>query len=293
MSTLSVLVEASSCSWGKIAVAHGESSLGTILRAIISFCNAHLALSASNKLLVFAYGKGIPKKLLFSSSRPSDRDVSSIVVHSLREILTSDAQNDDCSVGAPLAPAMAHAICHMKRNDAIVIDAVVNPDSLGPVQAELDMEENEPTVRAVVIGMTSFFGGEHGPLMNLFFSAAKQNICVDVVSLGEDATGGVLQQAADITGGLFLHASRPSELLPMLMTHVLAAPSLRSAFPQPSLDAVDYRASCACHHQLVSVGWVCSVCLSVLCQYMPICKVCKAVFKIAHLPRKSIKRKRT
>uniref|UniRef100_A0A8R1HXN6 General transcription factor IIH subunit 3 n=1 Tax=Caenorhabditis japonica TaxID=281687 RepID=A0A8R1HXN6_CAEJA len=109
--------------------------------------------------------------------------------------------------------------------------------------------------------------------MNLFFSAAKQSICVDVVSMGDDVTGGILQQAADITGGMFLHAKKPHALLKILM-------------------AVDYRASCVCHHQLVSSGWVCSVCLSVLCKYTPICKVCKAAFTIANLPKKPWRRKR-
>uniref|UniRef100_A0A0K0D922 General transcription factor IIH subunit 3 n=1 Tax=Angiostrongylus cantonensis TaxID=6313 RepID=A0A0K0D922_ANGCA len=89
--------------------------------------------------------------------------------------------------------------------------------------------------------------------MNLFFSAAKHGICVDVVSLVE--TSPLLQQAADITGGIFLQVGRPCKLLSSMME-------------------VDYRASCACHHELVSSGWVCSVCLSVLCQFMPICKAC-------------------
>lgn len=53
--------------------------------------------------------------------------------------------------------------------------------------------------------------------MNLFFSAAKQSIYVDVVSLGDDIAGGVLQQAADITGGLFLHVEKPEALLKQLM----------------------------------------------------------------------------
>uniref|UniRef100_A0A8R1HZA8 General transcription factor IIH subunit 3 n=1 Tax=Caenorhabditis japonica TaxID=281687 RepID=A0A8R1HZA8_CAEJA len=128
--------------------------------------------------------------------------------------------------------------------------------------------------------------------MNLFFSAAKQSICVDVVSMGDDVTGGILQQAADITGGMFLHAKKPHALLKILMTNMLTDPLYRIAFPQLSLNAVDYRASCVCHHQLVSSGWVCSVCLSVLCKYTPICKVCKAAFTIANLPKKPWRRKR-
>uniref|UniRef100_A0A1I7SYL6 General transcription factor IIH subunit 3 n=1 Tax=Caenorhabditis tropicalis TaxID=1561998 RepID=A0A1I7SYL6_9PELO len=144
------------------------------------------------------------------------------------------------------------------------------------------------TSRAVVISMTQIMGSEHGSLMNLFFSAAKQCICVDVVSMGDDSTGGILQQAADITGGSFSHAQKPHDLLKILMTNMLTDPSYRTAFSKLSHSSVDYRASCACHHTLVSSGWVCSICLSVLCQYTPICKVCRAAFTITNLPKNQI-----
>ncbi|CAD6185804.1 unnamed protein product [Caenorhabditis auriculariae] len=280
MSTISVIVEANSCAWGRMASIHGRHSIEVVLRAIVSFCNSHLAISASNQVLVFAYARGLHKKLLFNSTRSSDRDSSATILAGFRAALVADAESDNIEVGSSLAPAMAHAICHMKRREAVLNTSDEQQTPLATTEAS-NNEKNgaDPNIRAVVIGMTSFFGSEHVSLMNIFFSAAKQSICVDVVSLGDDATGGVLHQAADITGGLFLHASRPINLLQLLMTHVLGDPSLRKIFPQPTLSAVDYRASCACHHQLVSTGWVCSVCLSVLCQFMPICKVCNAVFK--------------
>ncbi|CAI5444723.1 unnamed protein product [Caenorhabditis angaria] len=256
-----------------------------------------MSLSAANQLLVFAYGRNIKNKLLYCSSRPGDRDASSLIIERLREVLIESAESDDLKIGVPLAPAMTHAICYMKKdNKRITAEAcadslnTANPTSSTNDQSE---ESDEKSItRAVVIGITPVCGGEHSSLMNLFFSAAKQNICVDVISLADDNNGGILQQAADITGGLFLHTPNPTNLLKVLMTHVLADPAYRASFPQPTLDSVDYRASCACHHQLVSNGWVCSVCLSVLCQYMPICKVCKSVFKMTHLPKKILKRKR-
>ncbi|KJH53066.1 hypothetical protein DICVIV_00751 [Dictyocaulus viviparus] len=78
----------------------------------------------------------------------------------------------------------------------------------------------------------------------------------------------------------------------LFQTYLLGDQSNRSLFPQPKLKEVDYRASCACHHELVSSGWVCSVCLSVMCQFMPMCKTCGAIFKVNALPRKAQKRKR-
>ena len=43
----------------------------------------------------------------------------------------------------------------------------------------------------------------------------------------------------------------------------LSPPSLRhTTFATPPQDAVDFRAVCFCHHDVVDVGFVCSVCLS-------------------------------
>lgn len=287
MSTLSVLIETSSCSWGMLASAHGDRTIGIILRAIVSFCNAHLGQSANNQLLVFAYGRNVDNKMIYSSTRCEDRNASFLVVKRLRELLSSDALTNDATIGAPLGPALAHAFCHMKK-DSRVVTADPCDDSLGPqtTSEQSETASEKATNRAVVISITPIMGSEHGSLMNLFFSAAKQSICVDVVSMGDDFTGGILQQAADITGGSFLHAKKPQTLLKILMTNMLTDPTHRAVFSKLSHNSVDYRASCACHHQLVSSGWVCSICLSVLCQYTPICKVCKAAFTIANLPIK-------
>ncbi|KAF1761343.1 hypothetical protein GCK72_009599 [Caenorhabditis remanei] len=293
MSTLSVLIEASSCSWGKLASQHGDRTIGIILRSIVSFCNAHLGQSASNQLLVFAYGRNESKNMIYSSARSDDRNASFIVVDRLKDLLTNDSGNSDATIGAPLGPALAHAFCHMKK-DSRITTADPCDDSLGPAATSEQSESSTEKVtnRAVVISMSPIMGSEHGSLMNLFFSAAKQSICVDVVSMGDDFTGGILQQAADITGGSFLHAQKPPALLKILMTNMLTDPSYRTAFSKLSHSSVDYRASCACHHKLVSSGWVCSVCLSVLCQYTPICKVCRAAFTITNIPKKP-NRKRT
>uniref|UniRef100_A0A1I7X7F6 General transcription factor IIH subunit 3 n=1 Tax=Heterorhabditis bacteriophora TaxID=37862 RepID=A0A1I7X7F6_HETBA len=256
MSSLSLVVECSSCSWGKMASKHGEQAINDIIRAMlkVSFSNSHLSLSASNRLLLFAFANKIRKKLLFNSRRGSP-DSSKAMVNALRETLRESALSDDTKMASPLAAVLSQAICHMKRNEG----------------SEIPCTSTETTIsqrgRVIIVSMTSEFGMEHGPLMNLFFSSAKHGIYVDVISLDEPSP--LLQQAADITGGLFIQVDSPKRLLSYMMTHVLTDPTSRSLFPQLALKAVDYRASCVCHHQLVSSGWVCSVCLSVLCQFTP------------------------
>jgi transcription initiation factor TFIIH subunit 3 len=37
----------------------------------------------------------------------------------------------------------------------------------------------------------------------------------------------------------------------------------------PSADAVDFRAACFCHRNVVDTGFVCSICLSIFCEVPP------------------------
>ncbi|XP_067007136.1 general transcription factor IIH subunit 3 isoform X4 [Anabrus simplex] len=59
----------------------------------------------------------------------------------------------------------------------------------------------------------------------------------------------------------------------------LPEPTIRSKLVLPPPVEVDYRAACFCHRQLIDIGYVCSVCLSIFCKYSPICTTCNAVFK--------------
>lgn len=125
MSTLSVLIETSSCSWGRLSHEHGDRTIGIILRSLVkiemlimnniklqvSFCNAHLAQSASNQLLVFAYGIKVDKKMVYSSARSEDRDFSTLVIQRLRDVLLTESEVENCGKGVLLGPALAHAFC--------------------------------------------------------------------------------------------------------------------------------------------------------------------------------------
>ena len=55
---------------------------------------------------------------------------------------------------------------------------------------------------------------------------------------------------------------------------------------------VDYRAACFCHRQLVDVGFVCSVCLSIYCRVSPICTTCHTNFKMPGVPGINKKKKK-
>ncbi|KAB5596020.1 General transcription factor IIH subunit 3 [Ceratobasidium theobromae] len=61
----------------------------------------------------------------------------------------------------------------------------------------------------------------------------------------------------------------------------LSSASLRDLIELPSQGKVDFRASCFCHKDVVDVGYVCSVCLSIFCKPVVVCATCKTKFPIA------------
>ncbi|XP_041078991.1 general transcription factor IIH subunit 3 [Polyodon spathula] len=115
--------------------------------------------------------------------------------------------------------------------------------------------------------------------MNVIFAAQKQSVSIDACVL--DADSGLLQQACDITGGLYLKVPQKMALAQYLLWVYLPDTDQRSQLVLPPPVHVDYRAACFCHRNLIEIGYVCSVCLSIFCNFSPICTTCETAFKIA------------
>lgn len=96
--------------------------------------------------------------------------------------------------------------------------------------------------------------------MNVFFTAQKQGIVIDVCAL--DKSLSLLQQGCDITGGQYLRLPQLDGLLQYLLWVFLPDTQTRTKLVLPPPTRVDYRAACFCHRELVDIGYVCSVCLS-------------------------------
>lgn len=123
--------------------------------------------------------------------------------------------------------------------------------------------------------------------MNVFFTAQKQNIVIDVCALDQHLS--LLQQGCDITNGLYLKVPQLQGLLQYLLVHTikmlilvefdnyvfqwvfLPEPPVRQKLVLPPPVKVDYRAACFCHRELIDIGYVCSVCLSSKCFHNLIC----------------------
>ena len=74
----------------------------------------------------------------------------------------------------------------------------------------------------------------------------------------------LLKMCSEGTGGMFLESPSLSSLFQLLGNFT----NTRGA----------YSMSCLCCSKSVSVGFVCPVCLSVFCKFIPVCKKCKTKF---------------
>ncbi|TXT12945.1 hypothetical protein VHUM_01346 [Vanrija humicola] len=182
-----------------------------------------------------------------------------------------------------LVSALTKALCYINRRKPAEApaSALTAGDTAGPSGTS---NPEAPESRIIVLNATpggaegtgtteskasGGAGGQKGyvGLMNLVFAAQKIKIPIDVLTLPPESTKTAppifLQQAAHLTNGIYWRWNGRGGLLQYLHSIYLPPPSLRhQPFTLPPQDAVDFRAVCFCHNDVVDVGFVCSVCLS-------------------------------
>jgi len=85
---------------------------------------------------------------------------------------------------------------------------------------------------------------------------------------------GFLQQASHITGGIYYKPKKQAALLQYLTNIFLADGFARKFMNMPVQSNVDLRAACFCHKKVIQTGFVCSVCLSIFCEFNKVCSTC-------------------
>ncbi|XP_050305782.1 general transcription factor IIH subunit 3 [Anthonomus grandis grandis] len=245
------------------------NQLTNVVDSLIAFGNCHLMQKAQNKLAIMACHSKSSQFLYPGPRKPLDvrqidgqyevfLQVEKTVKQNLALLLTTEPTI--FSSESLLAGAIAMALCYIARQ-----------------------ERNKPTgvktnSRILVITGSGDSASQYMNYMNVFFTAQKQNVVIDVCAFDHNLS--LLRQACDVTGGLYLKVPQISALLQFLLWVFLPEPSMREKLVLPPPVKVDYRAACFCHRELIDIGYVCSVCLSVFCKFSPICTTCHTVFKI-------------
>jgi hypothetical protein len=137
-----------------------------------------------------------------------------------------------------------------------------------------------PETRIVVVTATRIFPHEFVSCMNCAFAAQKMGVVVDVVDYSQSSTPELLQLVHQ-TNGWYLALSpaggQQGSFAHALLTHFVACASARRNLNPPSCPATDMRTICFCHqNNLISIGFVCSVCLSVFCEKRNVCIACNS-----------------
>jgi transcription initiation factor TFIIH subunit 3 len=149
--------------------------------------------------------------------------------------------------------------------------------------------------RLLVIHASADSRSQHLACMNCAFACRRLGVLVDVVQFGPSDSM-ALQQAAHMTGGLYLRPDAPTlaGLAQYLITCVLPDRYARQFLASPLQDEPDTRARCYITGKPIEIGWACSVCLSVFeHDGLPSCPACASRFSLAPLgplPKKRAKK---
>lgn len=292
-SLLVIILDTNPAWWGRNRT-DGEKqlSLSKCVDCVMVFANSHLMMNHLNKLAVIAAHSNAshflyPKK----ASETPDTDTTDGELHDGKYELF-DQMN--CSLKREIKDLVLNSMEVEFENDSLIAGAV----SMALCYIHR-MEKEVPigvklSSRVLVIKASEDNPAQYMNLMNTIFTAQKQNVVIDACILDNDS--GLLQQACDISGGVYLKIPQPQGLLQYLLWVYLPDPSTRERLTLPPRAQVDYRAACFCHRNLIDIGYVCSVCLSIFCTFSPICSTCQTTFKIgvpAKLTRKKSKRSLT
>jgi len=262
----------------QLLLARQPGALSQLLNCVLGLMNSHLMLDPRHRVaLVAAHAAGCSflypgeageaGKVLRQQDGQYEEfyQVETVVRQRVTEVLAKDESKGHArSHESLLSGAMAKGLAYVNK------------------QQSARSSSNKLAPRMVVLSATGDSAAQYINYMNVFFTAQKLGIPVDTCMLSQDS--GLLQQGSDITGGLYIKVSHLGELLQYLTWLFLPGPSLRKMLGSPPPVKVDYRAACFCHRQLVDVGYVCSVCLSIFCKFNPVCTTCHSVFKAPGLP---------
>ncbi|XP_053619667.1 general transcription factor IIH subunit 3 [Plodia interpunctella] len=257
--------------------------LTSCLDAVIAFANSHLMQRSTNQLAVIGCHFHKSEYLYPSPGKPLDvrqidgqYELFTLVEKTIKARLVNliKSQPPEEKPGESLlAGALAMALCYIARVRRSHGNAA------------------RVCARALTVTGSADTAAQYINYMNVFFTAQKQQVVIDVCSLDKHLS--LLQQGCDITGGLYLKIPSLEGLLQYLLWVFLPEANERNKLVLPGRGRVDYRAACFCHRELLTIGYVCSVCLSVFCKFSPICTTCHTVFKIGGpLPIKPKKRKK-
>lgn len=249
------------------------------LDSVITFCNSHLMLDEKNQLTIIA------------SYTSSNRTILSTVdgIQPKRNIVPPHGQFEKFAFVTDIV--RDGIIDLIQKGPTIASNDCLLASAIGVALCKINSIKNLQS-RILVVSCSMQVGSyawQYMNLMNSFFAAQKMNVPIDgcVFMKEEPKRGSILEQGCDLTGGHFLNIPDLSGNLEYLLWIFLPSTSVRETLLLPEKRKATHRAACFCHRNIIDIGYVCSVCLSIFCTFSPICSSCQTHFKM-DLPPKVI-----
>jgi transcription initiation factor TFIIH subunit 3 len=275
---LVVIIDLNPIYWSdKVSSSSATLNLKQYLNIIIQFCNAYIAFDINHRLIIIGCSNNethflypdltnesimiptITKTNMFEQLFVVDR----VVENNLKEFL-GNLSPMNTSSGSLITMALTQALCYINR---LIRDTLAG-------------EKN--SFRILIIQTTNDTSKQYMNFMNAVFTSEKTNVPIDGCILNNDSS--LLQQACDLTSGIYLRVPDPNGLLQYLLWLYLTDKEVRKMLALPTKTAVDYRPACFCHHKLIDTGYVCSVCLSIYCDNTLTCSTCRSAFDVNNIP---------
>lgn len=177
----------------------------------------------------------------------------------------------------------------VKNSRVVVSNDCLLASALGMALCKINLLKKLPS-RILVVSCSiqaGSYASQYMNLMNSFFAAQKMNVPIDscVYMKDESKRGSIIEQGCDLTGGHFLNIPDISGNLEYLLWIFLPSTSIRETLLLPERRKATHRAACFCHRNIIDIGYVCSVCLSIFCTFSPICSTCQTHFKLNLNPK--------
>ncbi|KAI0389142.1 TFIIH subunit Tfb4/p34 [Xylariaceae sp. FL0594] len=296
-SLLTVVIDTNPRAWAAI---HDQLPISKAIASVLVFINAHIAFGNENRVAVIAAhtnravwlypspsssscpaGRrrndsdvemtGVDQRRLGTSPNkyPQFAQIESAIVSSLRSLIESTTPSDLTPTTTLISGALSMALSYTHKTSLAFEPPKTSSDPANPTTAP----STQPTApnlhgRILVLSVSQSEPSQYIATMNAVFAASHARIPIDTLALYSAPS--FLQQAAFITGGIFMSAAlNPRGLLSYLMSGLLADADARASLVTPTQDSVDFRAACFCHRRVVDTGFVCSICLSIFCEVPP------------------------
>ncbi|NXF83055.1 TF2H3 factor, partial [Sclerurus mexicanus] len=298
LSLLVIVIDTNPIWWGKRALGEAQFTLSKCIDAVMVLGNSHLFMNRTNRLAVIA-SHTQESRFLYPGKRWASVDPFGDGSNSMEsncsgskdgkyELLT--AIND--AIAEEIKDLMTKTDVKGQQTETLLAGSLAKALCciLWITESSKPLSNQEMKSRILVIKAAEDSTLQYMNFMNVIFAAQKQSILIDACVLDSDS--GLLQQACDITGGIYLKVPHMPSLLQYLLWVFLPDQEQRSQLVLPPPVHVDYRAACFCHRNLIEIGYVCSVCLSIFCNFSPICSTCETAFKISLPPVMKTKKKK-